>query len=197
MPRSRPPSSPRSCSLTPGGRQTVLGKHSEHQHIRLRDGPPDRACPGAHPDGVGDALAQRSLDVPAEDLLLAVVVHPPLADTGAGQRVQAAGFGHPQHAVELQRRWRKSKFHLSFIQNESATANTVYFSIFQRKSSRPQLTVSLAGAERMPNRLETRRPIPESIPWPCITARYCSFPEESALALNSRLFTEDMMKLPP
>lgn len=45
MPRSRPPSSPRSCSLTPGGRQTVLGKHSEHQHIRLRDRPTDRPRP--------------------------------------------------------------------------------------------------------------------------------------------------------
>lgn len=141
MPRSRPPSSPRSCSLTPGGRQTVLGKHSEHQHIRLRDRPTDRPrpteCPGAHPDGVGDALAQRSLDVPAEDLLLAVVVHPPLAETGAGQRVQAAGFGRPQHTVELQRRWRKSKFHLSFIRNESATTNMVYFSIFKGSPAAP------------------------------------------------------------
>lgn len=35
-----------------------------------------------------------------------------------------------------------------------------------------KLTVSLDGVERMPKRLETRRPIPESIPWPCITARY-------------------------
>lgn len=45
----------------------------------------------------------------------------------------------------------------------------------------------LAGVERMPNRLETWQPIPESIRGLCITARYCNFPEESTLALNSRL----------
>lgn len=60
-----------------------------------------------------------------------------------------------------------------------------------------ELTVSLAGGERMPNRLETRRPMPDSMPWPCCRARCCSFPEESALVLSSWFLTVDKTKLPP
>lgn len=61
-------------------------------------------CVCTDPDGVGDALGQSSLGVPAEDLVLVAVVQLPFTQTGAGQRVEAAGSAHPQHAVELQRK---------------------------------------------------------------------------------------------
>ena len=66
-------------------------------------------CFCTDPDGVCDAVGQSSLGVPAEDLVLVAVVQLPFTQTGAGQRVQAAGSAHPQHAVELQQREGKQK----------------------------------------------------------------------------------------
>lgn len=66
-------------------------------------------CVCTDPDGVGDALGQSSLGVPAEDLVLVAVVQLPFTQTGAGQRVEAAGSAHPQHTVELQQENRKQK----------------------------------------------------------------------------------------
>lgn len=66
-------------------------------------------CVCTDPDGVGDALGQSSLGVPAEDLVLVAVVQLPFTQTGAVQRVEAAGSAHPQHAVELQQENRKQK----------------------------------------------------------------------------------------
>lgn len=66
-------------------------------------------CVCTDPDGVSDALGQSSLGVPAEDLVLVAVVQLPFTQTGAGQRVEAAGSAHPQHAVELQQENRKQK----------------------------------------------------------------------------------------
>lgn len=74
------------------------------------------------PDGVGDALGQSSLGVPAEDLMLPAVIHLPFAQTGAGQRVQAAGFTRPQHTVELQQKTENSE--PSEINQQEGNTNT-------------------------------------------------------------------------
>ena len=59
------------------------------------------------------------------------------------------------------------------------------------------LTVSLVGGANIPNRLETRRPMPDSMPWPCCRARDASRPDESQLTLSRWFPQEDTTKLPP
>lgn len=88
-------------------------------------------CFRPDPDGVGDALSQSSLGVPAEDLVLVAVVQLPFTQTGAGQRVEAAGSAHPQHAVELQRKTedrRQSQANQSSHHGAQLQLNTsIYF----------------------------------------------------------------------
>ena len=54
-----------------------------------------------HPDSISYVLVEGTAGLPAQGLLLRALPHLPPAHLGAGERVEAAGLGRPQHTVEL------------------------------------------------------------------------------------------------